>query len=176
MGFVNIVIESQESDLFNPIENMILRKNTYCWYYGKIPRHSNVTTSVLYETNWLIIRYHVWCTCALNLFVLLRLHVPCGLMSCLQFNLYSILPVVEMWSRLQVASGMQLTEASMRLETNENLLFLYRDRNKKTPKNLPAITLSYSQGKWRPCILAALQEDFTYFKMFPLPTVFSLQD
>jgi len=52
-------------------------------------------------------------------------------MACLQFNLYSILPVVEMWSRLQVVSRIQLVDLSMMLETDENLLLLCRDKNKK---------------------------------------------
>lgn len=123
---------------------MILRKNTYFRYYSKIPRHSNVTTSVLYETNWLIISYCVWCTCALNLLVLLRLHVPCGLTSCLQSNLYGILPVAEMRSRLRIASGIQLTDALMMPETNENLLFLYRDKNKKLKEFTRNCTVLFS--------------------------------
>lgn len=92
------------------------------------------------------------------------MNLPCGLMPYIQFNLYVFLPVVEMWSRLQAAPGIQLTDLLIMLEADED--FCFAEIRTKHPKNLSAIiTLSYSQGKWRPYIFSALQEDFTYLKM-----------
>lgn len=65
------------------------------------------------------------------------MNLPCDLMPYIQFNLYVFLPVVEMWSRLQAAPGIQLTDLLIMLEADED--FCFAQIRTKHPKNLSAI-------------------------------------
>lgn len=68
-----------------------------------------------------------------------------------------------MWSRLQAASGIQLSVLLIMLEADED--FCFAEIRTKHPKNYSAIiTLSCSQGSEGPYIISALQEAFTYLK------------
>lgn len=75
----------------------------------------------------------VWCICAPDEFVLLCSYLQCDLLSYIQFNLHVLLPVVEMWSRLQAASGMQPTDLLIMPEADED--FCFPEITTKHPKN-----------------------------------------
>lgn len=73
-----------------------------------------------------------------------------------------------MWSRLQPASGIQLTDLLIMPQVDED--FCFAEIRTKHPKNYSAIiTLSYSQEKWGLCFAGSFYifENATDRFMFP---------
>lgn len=111
----------------------------------------------------------MWCNYDPNLFDLLWSYVPCSLISCPQFNLYSSIPVIEMWSRLWVASRIHLTNLSKMPETQDSFL-LWEDEN-QTQQIYQQLHHPFLRGCGDLSIISVLH----IWKCFPYPSVFSPQ-